>query len=149
VRNKIISLFCCHIIHHKGHFSNTFVHVHLLIVHHVVGVHLDVANVHHVGVRHIITNVHRVTYVGHTINVRGVVGVHRVIDVIHHVIDGVHCAAVGVHQVNVHCVVFTFSMDGTNPTHTLSYHYYILCLFAKGQTKNLKGLRSKNNLPYL
>ncbi len=23
-------------------------------------------------------------------------------------------------------------------------HYYILCLFAKGQTKNLKGLRSKN-----
>jgi hypothetical protein len=28
-------------------------------------------------------------------------------------------------------------------------HYYILCLFAKGQTKNLKGLRSKNNLPYL
>jgi hypothetical protein len=28
-------------------------------------------------------------------------------------------------------------------------HYYILCFFAKGQTKNLKGLRSKNNLPYL
>ncbi len=24
------------------------------------------------------------------------------------------------------------------------FHYYILCLFAKGQTKNLKGLRSKN-----
>jgi hypothetical protein len=31
----------------------------------------------------------------------------------------------------------------------IRYHYYILCLFAKGQTKNLKGLRSKNNLPYL
>ncbi len=29
------------------------------------------------------------------------------------------------------------------------YHYYILCLFAKGKTKNRKGLRSKNNLPYL
>jgi hypothetical protein len=28
-------------------------------------------------------------------------------------------------------------------------HYYILCLFAKGQKKNLKGLRRKNNLPYL
>jgi hypothetical protein len=28
-------------------------------------------------------------------------------------------------------------------------HYYIFYLFAKGQTKNLKGLRSKNNLPYL
>jgi hypothetical protein len=26
-------------------------------------------------------------------------------------------------------------------------HYYILCLFAKGQTKNLKGLRSKNKKP--
>ncbi len=109
MRNKIISLFCCHIIHHKGHFSNTFVHVHLVVVHRVVGVHLDVANVHHV------------TYVGHIINVCGVVGVHCVIDVIHHVIDGVHCAVVGVHQVNVHCVAFTFSMDGTNPTHTLSY----------------------------
>jgi hypothetical protein len=31
----------------------------------------------------------------------------------------------------------------------LCNHYYILCLFAKGQTKNLKGLRRKNNLPYL
>jgi hypothetical protein len=31
----------------------------------------------------------------------------------------------------------------------INVHYYILCLFAKGQTKNLKGLRSKNNLPYL
>jgi hypothetical protein len=116
VRNKIISLFCCHIVHHKGHFSSTFVHVHL-----VVGVHLDVANVHHVGVRHIITNVHHVAYVGHVINVCGVVGVRCVIDVIHHVIDGVHCVVVDVHQVNVHCVAFTFSMDGTNPNHTLSY----------------------------
>jgi hypothetical protein len=26
-------------------------------------------------------------------------------------------------------------------------HYYILCLFAKGQTKNLKGLRRKNKKP--
>jgi hypothetical protein len=26
-------------------------------------------------------------------------------------------------------------------------HYYILCLFAKGQTKNLQGLRSKNKKP--
>ncbi len=26
-------------------------------------------------------------------------------------------------------------------------HYYIFCLFAKGQTKNLKGLRSKNKKP--
>ncbi len=31
------------------------------------------------------------------------------------------------------------------PLHLL-VHYYILCLFAKGQTKNLKGLRSKKNL---
>jgi hypothetical protein len=44
--------------------------------------------------------------------------------------------------------------------HTISYiqqashewiegdeHYYILCLFAKGQTKNLKGSRSKNKKP--
>ncbi len=38
-----------------------------------------------------------------------------------------------------------FTKDGI---HTLT-HYYILCLFAKGQTKNLKGLRSKKNLPYL
>ncbi len=30
-----------------------------------------------------------------------------------------------------------------------SMHYYILCLFAKGKTKNRKGLWSKNNLPYL
>jgi hypothetical protein len=29
----------------------------------------------------------------------------------------------------------------------MDYHYYILCLFAKGQTKNLKGLRSKNKKP--
>ncbi len=26
-------------------------------------------------------------------------------------------------------------------------HYYILCLFAKGQTKNLKVLRKKNKKP--
>jgi hypothetical protein len=26
-------------------------------------------------------------------------------------------------------------------------HYYILCLFAKGQMKNLKGLRNKNKKP--
>jgi hypothetical protein len=26
-------------------------------------------------------------------------------------------------------------------------HYYILCLFAKGQTKNLKGLQRKNKKP--
>ncbi len=30
---------------------------------------------------------------------------------------------------------------------TLHVHYYILCLFAKGQTKNLKGLRNKNKKP--
>ncbi len=34
-------------------------------------------------------------------------------------------------------------------TMTSLIHYYILCLFAKGKTKNRKGLRSKNNLPYL
>jgi hypothetical protein len=28
-----------------------------------------------------------------------------------------------------------------------SSHYYILCLFAKGQTKNLKVLRKKNKKP--
>jgi hypothetical protein len=121
VGNKIISLFCCHIVHHKGHFSSTFVHVHLVVVHRVVGVHLDAANVHHVGICHIVTNVHHVAYVGHFTSVHRVVGAHRVIDVIHHVVDGVHCVVVGVHQVNVHCVAFTFSMDGTNPTPTLSY----------------------------
>jgi hypothetical protein len=109
VRNKIISLFCCHIVHHEGHFSSTFVHVHL-----VVGVHLDVTNVHHVGIHHIITNVHHVAYVGHVTSAHGVVGANCVTKVIHHVV-------VGVHQVNVHYVVFTFSMDGINPTPTLSY----------------------------
>jgi hypothetical protein len=29
----------------------------------------------------------------------------------------------------------------------IDWHYYILCLFAKGQTKNLKGLRRKNKKP--
>jgi hypothetical protein len=29
----------------------------------------------------------------------------------------------------------------------LSFHYCILCLFAKGQTKNLKVLRKKNKKP--
>ncbi len=86
--------------HHKGHFSSTFVHV-----------HLDAANVHHVGIRHIVTNVHHVAYVT---NAHGVVGAHCVIYVIHHIVGGVH-------QVNVHYVVFAFSMDGINPTLTLSY----------------------------
>jgi len=36
----------------------------------------------------------------------------------------------------------------TNYVLTKNYgHYYILCLFAKVQTKNLKGLRSKNKKP--
>jgi hypothetical protein len=38
---------------------------------------------------------------------------------------------------------------GTHLSLPSNIHYYILCIFAKGQTKNLKGLRSKNNLPYL
>jgi hypothetical protein len=33
---------------------------------------------------------------------------------------------------------------GPNQTHK---HYYILCPFAKGQTKNLKVLRKKNKKP--
>jgi hypothetical protein len=36
-----------------------------------------------------------------------------------------------------------FKFPNTKP------HYYILRPFAKGQTKNLKGLRRKNNLPYV
>jgi hypothetical protein len=31
--------------------------------------------------------------------------------------------------------------------HFICHHYNILCLFAKGQTKNLKGLRRKNKKP--
>jgi hypothetical protein len=31
--------------------------------------------------------------------------------------------------------------------HQVATHYYILCLFTKGQTKNLKVLRKKNKKP--
>jgi hypothetical protein len=33
------------------------------------------------------------------------------------------------------------------PLRKTPLHYYILCLFAKGQTKNLKVLRKKNKKP--
>jgi hypothetical protein len=43
------------------------------------------------------------------------------------------------------CVGFVFA-GGSDESGSVK-HYYILCLFAKGQTKNLKGLRSKNKKP--
>jgi hypothetical protein len=64
-------------------------------------------------------------------------------------------------QQNVLCLLHTRSLVSTTFTilvsclkkwsHKISKprsrHYYILCLFAKGQTKNLKGLRRKNKKP--
>ncbi len=47
----------------------------------------------------------------------------------------------------VHVRVFQKTIQANGEKHNLNIvnsHYYILCLFAKGQTKNLKVLRKKN-----
>jgi hypothetical protein len=43
-----------------------------------------------------------------------------------------------------HVVDLEEDEERTCSNEKVEVHYYILCLFAKGQTKNLKGLRSKN-----
>jgi hypothetical protein len=53
----------------------------------------------------------------------------------------------GLHTTHTKWFVHSWSTLGVRTSHEQHIHYYILCLFAKGQTKNLKVLRKKNKKP--